>query len=523
MAPLKEEEAPIGISKAAITEEVIAPRTEREVNEVVPVVTKEEELQKIKKELSQDMSKVEDLINNNEYSLALEKLNNIKDIATSHNLKNFMSKTEEKIEECKILEFKKRKEEEEKRIKKELSQDMSKVEDLINNNEYSLALEKLNNIKDIATSHNLKNFMSKTEEKIEECKILEFKKRKEEEEKRIKKELQLKMAEIDSLIKEKKLKGAIKILNKIKKKAKDYNLIELLKETKTKIFQCKELELEIKREKEQSRIKIKLEKRLSNIEKLIEDYELNKALENLIEIKQIAKTNGIIDLLKIIKDRINYCKSVEIDTINRVKNTILDYGMKLARLELVDISEKSGIKDEHLIESVILEMIKSKEINAEYFSSSKAIAFYQQEKEVVPLSKPEELKQLRVFLSYATLDAEYFQISDIVKGLEIYPEIKKVSYWEADSKQNIVEFMEDTLKNTDVFVLFCSKNASASNAVKDEWQAAFQMRKKGLLKMVPVYEDEENIPVLLWQLLNVQFTRDNFEGFIQKLYEEILR
>ena len=71
--------------------------------------------------------------------------------------------------------------------------------------------------------------------------------------------------------------------------------------------------------------------------------------------------------------------------------------------------------------------------------------------------------------------------------------------------------------------MFCSPNSVKSSAVKDEWQAAFQMRKKGLLKIIPVYEDEDLIPVLLWQMLNVKFTEDNFENFIQKLYEEILR
>ncbi len=248
--------------------------------------------------------------------------------------------------------------------------------------------------------------------------------------------------------------------------------------------------------------------------RVIEEYELTKALENLIEIKQIAKINEITDLLGIIEDRIKYCKSLETDTVNRIKNTILNYAMKLTRLELVDISEKSGIKDENLIENVILGMIRNKEINAEYFSSSKSIAFYKQEKEAVPKLKPEEKRALKVFLSYSTLDGDYFQISDIVNSLEGYSEIGKVSYWQADSKQNIVEFMEETLKDCDVFVLFCSKNSNASKAVKDEWQAAFQMRKKGLLKI---------IPVLLWQMLNVKFTKDNFDGFIQKLHEEILR
>ena len=83
--------------------------------------------------------------------------------------------------------------------------------------------------------------------------------------------------------------------------------------------------------------------------------------------------------------------------------------------------------------------------------------------------------------------------------------------------------MEETLKSTDVFVLFCSQNSVKSNAVKDEWQAAFQVRKKGLMKIVPVFEKEELVPFLLMPSLNVKYEIDNFDGFIENLYEEILR
>jgi len=43
------------------------------------------------------------------------------------------------------------------------------------------------------------------------------------------------------------------------------------------------------------------------------------------------------------------------------------------------------------------------------------------------------------------------------------------------------------------------------------------------MKIIPVYEDEDHIPRLLWQMLNVKFAKDDFIGFIQNLYEEILR
>ena len=164
-------------------------------------------------------------------------------------------------------------------------------------------------------------------------------------------------------------------------------------------------------------------------------------------------------------------------------------------------------------------MIKNKEIHGEYFSGSKSLAL----DVAAPLPIEEKAGLLNVFISYSTLDTDYFQISKLVRRLELYSEIKEVLYWEVDSKQNIVEFMEETLKKTNVFVLFCSEKSMKSEAVKGEWQSAYQMVKKGLMKMIPVYEDEDHIPRLLWNMLNVKFTKDDFEEFIQNLYKEIIR
>jgi len=132
-------------------------------------------------------------------------------------------------------------------------------------------------------------------------------------------------------------------------------------------------------------------------------------------------------------------------------------------------------------------------------------------------------KGFNIFLSYSTLDTDYFRVKEVAKRLESYPRIKKVLFWEEDSQENIVVYMEKALQMSKVFIFFCSQKAVKSKAVADEWQAAFQMRKKGLLKIVPVYEKEELIPNLLMPLLNVKYTKDDFDGFIQKLHDEILR
>ena len=416
-----------------------------------------------------------------------------------------------------------KREEELQKIRNELQHKMSDIDNLIKESRFDKAIVDLYDVIDVAKSFKLEKVVIKAGENIKLCKELDKEKREAREIQIIKEDFQTKMSEINNLIEKNKINVALKNLGKIRATILKHNLQDLLEQIEEKISHCKLLELEKIKDKDRLKIKNRVVKSLSNIENLIQENKLQKAAEDLVEIKKLAEEYELEGLLVTIEQKIEYCRNFQFNTVNKIKSTVLNYSSKLARLEIMDISEKSGIQDEKLIEQIIIEMIDNREINAEYFSSSKSIAFYQPEKETIPELEKEEKQKLRVFLSYSTLDGEHFKISDIVKSLEKYPEIKKTSYWQADSKQNIVDFMEETLKNTDVFVLFCSKNSVKSNAVKDEWQAAFQMRKKGMLKIVPIYEAEDDIPVLLWQLLNIKFEEDNFKSFIEKLHKEILR
>ena len=59
-----------------------------------------------------------------------------------------------------------------------------------------------------------------------------------------------------------------------------------------------------------------------------------------------------------------------------VKRTIIKFGGKIARLKVIDISEKSNV-DTSTVFRILFEMIKNQEIYAEYFTSSKTVAFNQ--------------------------------------------------------------------------------------------------------------------------------------------------
>jgi hypothetical protein len=126
-------------------------------------------------------------------------------------------------------------------------------------------------------------------------------------------------------------------------------------------------------------------------------------------------------------------------------------------------------------------------------------------------------------LSYSTKDSNLFQIGKVASLLKKYSEIENVFYWERDSGQNIIEYMEEKLGLCDVFVLFCTQNSLKSKSVKAEWTSAFHMTQGGEIKIIPVCKNEKDIPLLLRPMLRIDFHRDNFPLFIENLFREITR
>ena len=140
-------------------------------------------------------------------------------------------------------------------------------------------------------------------------------------------------------------------------------------------------------------------------------------------------------------------------------------------------------------------------------------------KAAVAGTKPE----FNVFLSYSTEDTGLFKIKEIAKYLESNPDISKVYYWEKDSGQNIIEYMEKNLEKSRVFILFCSENSNDSKSVKLERAAAIQMSQEERMRILPIFMNSRDIPLLVKPFLGVEYQQDDFYHFLQKLAEEIFR
>lgn len=91
-----------------------------------------------------------------------------------------------------------------------------------------------------------------------------------------------------------------------------------------------------------------------------------------------ASRLAVLNQYRKLSHEIEQVENAKLEKINKIKKLVLELGIKFTRLEIKEIGEKSSIDNEDTIIEVVKDMIKNKEIYAEYFSSSKAIAFDQQ-------------------------------------------------------------------------------------------------------------------------------------------------
>lgn len=128
-------------------------------------------------------------------------------------------------------------------------------------------------------------------------------------------------------------------------------------------------------------------------------------------------------------------------------------------------------------------------------------------------------KNLLAFVSYATVDSTFFEVSKISDKLKSYPRIDDILYWEEALKDDIYDFMNNNSEKCDVFLIFCSKNSKTSEAVQMEWKAALKLKKP----IIPIFQEENTIPPLLSTKLGVQFNKGDINNTIEQIYNLILK
>jgi len=150
---------------------------------------------------------------------------------------------------------------------------------------------------------------------------------------------------------------------------------------KIKIWSFDELIQKIKfKEQQESKKESHLKNMKQTIEDLIKNGKYSEALKSLKTLKiESVKLN-----LNIPKSWIE--ESIELVSIPIIKETILNLGTRFNRIQIAEISEVTNLPNDHLIISTVKEMIENNQIHAQYFSSTKSIAF-DQEKNIDEIDK----------------------------------------------------------------------------------------------------------------------------------------
>ena len=138
---------------------------------------------------------------------------------------------------------------------------------------------------------------------------------------------------------------------------------------------------------------------ISKLPRIVKKESFNTTLISEIEAKikegeQLNKEGKLINAENIFKEQLENAKSISNNSkkeqisekireylkplqIPKIKNSVKELASKHTRLQVMDIIDKCG-EEEELIISTIQDMIKNREISAEYFETSKAVAFIPQ-------------------------------------------------------------------------------------------------------------------------------------------------
>jgi hypothetical protein len=133
--------------------------------------------------------------------------------------------------------------------------------------------------------------------------------------------------------------------------------------------------------------------------------------------------------------------------------------------------------------------------------------------------KIKETRNLSVYLSYSTEDAELFKISTIAQELKAYDQIEQVFFYAGKSYNDFIQYRNENLGKCDVMLLFCSPHTSKSKFIAKEWVGA----DANDIPVIPVFIEPDYIPPILKTRLGVQYDSLNPQRVIENIYNLILK
>ena len=122
--------------------------------------------------------------------------------------------------------------------------------------------------------------------------------------------------------------------------------------------------------------------------------------------------------------------------------------------------------------------------------------------------------RIKLFISYLLKDLSVFHIKEIADLLRGKSEIEEVMYWHKGATGNMIDFMNKSIKECHMVLLFCSKKTEGSGPQKQEWTAANYHGKI----IIPIFHKLEHIPPLIQTNRGVEFDFFDFDETFNQIY-----
>ncbi|MFX0073984.1 MAG: toll/interleukin-1 receptor domain-containing protein [Candidatus Hermodarchaeota archaeon] len=124
-----------------------------------------------------------------------------------------------------------------------------------------------------------------------------------------------------------------------------------------------------------------------------------------------------------------------------------------------------------------------------------------------------------IYICYAEEDAELFKIKEVANILVNSEEIRNVLYPQPEIDKDVLDYMDENLKNCDLMLLFCSPNVIKSKPTEDQWTEA-EINGKPI---IPVFVNPEHIPNLLRSRLGIEYDVFDINKNISNLKDLIFK
>lgn len=126
---------------------------------------------------------------------------------------------------------------------------------------------------------------------------------------------------------------------------------------------------------------------------------------------------------------------------------------------------------------------------------------------------------MKIFISYASEDLEEFRIHEIANYLEEKGDVEYVFYWDRDNRSNqtIVQYMEEGIQDSKIFIAISSGNSLDSNPVRQETDFAIYMNRQ----IIPIFKNLNHVRAFIKTHRGLQFQEDDFEDFLEDIYDLI--